>query len=408
MKIVIVDDDKAIRALLRALCESAGHTVTAEFDSGANLVAHVCSQQPDVVLLDYQLPGANGLELLVALDTDANHADVVMITASEDPDLEGHAADKGATGFIHKPINEAQFHAELQSIEETRRIAAKGSVPHAPTATPGGSVSPGKPHPNAAVIIDDSGSVRFLLKGILEGIKVHVAGLAANAKEGLHLVAKVRPAMIFLDVEMPGMNGIEAMPHLRQASPGSAIVIITGNASRTIVEAAAAAGAKGYFLKPVRPAKVEEFVTRLLSPPAASTADTPAPAVQTFEWTPAWSVGVPGLDRDHQHLVAIINRLSGSMAGNGEAASDKSSTLLGELAEYGQRHFKSEEAYMRHIGYPGLGEHILEHRDFLEKMGAFTIAASCGVLDPAELYRYLSTWLREHVFGSDMRFRQAS
>jgi DNA-binding NarL/FixJ family response regulator len=60
------------------------------------------------------------------------------------------------------------------------------------------------------------------------------------------------------------MTGIEALPEMRSASPQSKVVMITGNAGRAIVEAAVSGGAKGYFLKPIRPAKVEEFMKKLL------------------------------------------------------------------------------------------------------------------------------------------------
>jgi DNA-binding NarL/FixJ family response regulator len=63
---------------------------------------------------------------------------------------------------------------------------------------------------------------------------------------------------------MPGMSGLEALPQIRLASPKTKVVMITGNAGRAIVEAAVSGGAKGYFLKPIRPAKVEEFMKKLL------------------------------------------------------------------------------------------------------------------------------------------------
>lgn len=105
MKIVIVDDDKAMRAVLRSVYEGEGHGVVAEFGDGIGLLEHVMTNHPDVVCLD-NLPGANGLELLVEMDTTANHVDVIMITDSDDPELKGHAAALGAHGFIHKPFEQ--------------------------------------------------------------------------------------------------------------------------------------------------------------------------------------------------------------------------------------------------------------------------------------------------------------
>jgi DNA-binding NarL/FixJ family response regulator len=117
--------------------------------------------------------------------------------------------------------------------------------------------------PRSAVIVDDSGSVRLLLKGILEELGIKVLGVATCGSEGVEVVTRTHPALVCLDVDMPGMTGIEALPHIMAASPQTKAIMVTGNASRSIVEAAVAGGAKGYFLKPIRPAKVEEFVKKL-------------------------------------------------------------------------------------------------------------------------------------------------
>jgi DNA-binding NarL/FixJ family response regulator len=294
MKIVIVDDNEAMRKVLRALCEGEGHEVIAEFGDGVGLLDYVANHRPDVVCLDYELPGEDGLELLVHMDVSVNHVDVVMITGSDDPELKGHAADLGATGFIHKPFEQAQVIDELKEIVQTRAIAARASAmpevtePPAPiapapeVAEPTAQIAsvpemteptvPIAPSPQkatgvvarSAVIVDDSGSIRLLLKGILEEIGIKVIGVASNGREGVEVVKKMHPALVCLDVDMPGMTGLEALPQVRTASPQTKVVMITGNATRPVVEAAVAGGARGYFLKPIRPAKVEEFMRKLL------------------------------------------------------------------------------------------------------------------------------------------------
>ncbi len=273
MKIVIVDDDKSMRAVLRAICEGEGHEVPADFGDGYVLLDYVINHHPDVVCLDFNLPGANGLELLSSLDVTANHVDVVMITGSDDPELKGAAANAGAKGFIRKPFEQAQIIDELKEIEQGRRIAARAAAtpeievlePEAPAP----SVEPVRQaaisvRPRTAVIVDDSASVRLLLKGILEEMGIQIVGIAANGREGVEAVKRNSPAMVCLDVDMPIMTGLEALPLIRAASPQTKAVMITGNAGRAIVEAAVSGGAKGYFLKPIRPAKVEEFVRKLL------------------------------------------------------------------------------------------------------------------------------------------------
>lgn len=271
MKIVIVDDDTSMRAVLRAICEAEGHEVAAEFGDGYVLLDYVINHHPDVVCLDFNLPGANGLELLSSLNVAANPVDVVMITASDDPELKGAAADAGATGFIHKPFEQSQIIDELKEIAQTRRIAERAAAMPAmiETAVPGPAVKPvgqasTRVVPRSAVIVDDSASVRLLLKGILQEIGITVVGVAANGREGIELVRNTRPALVCLDVDMPQMTGVEALPEVYAASPQTKVVMVTGNASREIVGAAVAGGAKGYFLKPIRPAKVEEFIKKLL------------------------------------------------------------------------------------------------------------------------------------------------
>lgn len=281
MKIVIVDDDTVIRRVLCALCEGEGHEVIAEFSDGVGLLDFVSSHHPDVVCLDYELPGENGLDLLVQMDATENQIDVVMITGSGDPELKGHAADLGAKGFIQKPFEQAQVINELKEIVQTRAIAARAkarpeicesAVPVASAPPTARAVAPLSPEsqntpgviPRSAVIVDDSGSIRLLLKGILEEVGIKVIGVAANGRDGIEVVNRMHPALVCLDVDMPCMTGLEALPQVRAASPQTKVVMITGNASRLIVEAAVAGGARGYFLKPIRPVKVEEFLRKLL------------------------------------------------------------------------------------------------------------------------------------------------
>lgn len=278
MKIVIVDDDEAMRNLLRAICEGEEHKVVAQFPDGRGLLDFVRNERPDVVCLDYELPGKNGFELLAEMDITANQVDVVMISGSSEPELQGHAADLGAAGFIQKPFDEARIIAELAQIEKARAIAARAAAAPAETMAsnsdaPGGNgkppaeTAPQNPNavvPRSAVIVDDSGSIRLLLKGVLQEIGIKVIGLATSAEEGIEVVRRARPALVCLDVNMPGMSGLDALPHIQAACPQTKIVMVTGNASRQVVQAAIAGGAIGYFLKPIRPALVEEFMRKLL------------------------------------------------------------------------------------------------------------------------------------------------
>lgn len=262
MKIAIVDDNLSMRKVLAALFTAKGHQVVASLGDGSGLAACLKQQAPDLLCLDYHLPGQNGLALLAAVQAASPEVDVLMITASQDPALEGRAADAGASGFLHKPFSQTQILAELQHVEEARRVVARTVAKPADAPRPGEDQACGR---RTAVVVDDNGSMRLLLKGILEEMGMRVLQTVANGAEGVEAAKRHQPDLVCLDVDMPRLNGLEALPQVLAASPLSRVVMVTGHPDKALVQAAAAAGAKGYILKPVRPAYVQEFVKKLFA-----------------------------------------------------------------------------------------------------------------------------------------------
>ena len=114
-----------------------------------------------------------------------------------------------------------------------------------------------------AIIADDNGSIRLLLKGLLEGCNLTVHKTVSNGVEAIAAAKALRPSVLCLDVNMPEMGGMEALPLILEASPETKVVMVTGCADRDFVTQASEAGAKGYILKPVRPAYVEGFMKKL-------------------------------------------------------------------------------------------------------------------------------------------------
>ena len=123
MRIMIVDDNAAMRKVLAALFVSAGHEVVAVLEDGSRLEQSVHDTAPELLCLDYHLPGRNGLVLLRTINALAPDVDVVFMTASSEQNIEGMAADAGAAGFIRKPFSQSQIINELHAIEETRKHA---------------------------------------------------------------------------------------------------------------------------------------------------------------------------------------------------------------------------------------------------------------------------------------------
>lgn len=270
MRVLIVDDNASMRGLLTALLSSQGYEVVGALEDGNAVMDTVRQLSPDIVCLDYQLPGRNGLDILREINSTHPEIDVLFITASEDPDIEANAADVGSAGFLRKPFGQKQVIEELRQVCDTRNHASQANRPK--TATPSPAPQPpqnggskGSAKQLTAVIADDNSSIRLLLKGLIIEQGLSVVAQVSNGEEAIRAAKTHQPTVLFLDVEMPILSGIEALPRIIEASPNTSVVMVTGNTSRTIVQQAAGLGARGYIVKPIRPSYVESFVKQLVS-----------------------------------------------------------------------------------------------------------------------------------------------
>jgi two-component system KDP operon response regulator KdpE len=121
-RILVVDDHPSMRGAVRALLEGERYEVE-EASDGAAALAAITEDPPDLILLDLQVPGLGGLDLLEALRADPARAavPVVVMTATGDEGRPG-AIDAGAADYLTKPFNPG---ALLQAVE--RVLGARGS-----------------------------------------------------------------------------------------------------------------------------------------------------------------------------------------------------------------------------------------------------------------------------------------
>jgi len=100
------------------------------------------------------------------------------------------------------------------------------------------------------LLVDDHPIVRDGLMTVLgDEPDLEVVGAAGSAAEAIELAGRLAPDVLLLDLEMPGMNGIVAIPELLRAAPGGCILVFTAYAAEERVVGALQAGARGYLLK---------------------------------------------------------------------------------------------------------------------------------------------------------------
>lgn len=121
-------------------------------------------------------------------------------------------------------------------------LAAAAAVACIPVSSPGNSCT--------VVICDDQAAFRQLVAVVL-GLEsgIEVVGEGGDGREAIALAAKLQPNVLLLDIAMPEMDGFEALPHVREASPKTQIVMLTGLTAASIRERAFAAGASDFIEK---------------------------------------------------------------------------------------------------------------------------------------------------------------
>jgi DNA-binding NarL/FixJ family response regulator len=110
------------------------------------------------------------------------------------------------------------------------------------------------------LIADDHPLTREALARLLAQHGFEVAGQAGNGEDAVALAGELQPQLVLLDLSMPGVGGLEALPLLRAAAPAAEVVVLTASEDEESLLAAIRAGAAGYLLKSEPPERIVEFL----------------------------------------------------------------------------------------------------------------------------------------------------
>src|SRR6202795_4968977 len=119
------------------------------------------------------------------------------------------------------------------------------------------------------LLVDDHPLTRSALAGLLTQHGFAVVGEASDGEEAIEAAARLQPDLILLDLSMPGLDGLSALPRLRDAAPECEVVVLTASGTEENLLQAIRAGAAGYLLKTEPPEKIAAFLDGVVNGEAA-------------------------------------------------------------------------------------------------------------------------------------------
>jgi DNA-binding NarL/FixJ family response regulator len=110
------------------------------------------------------------------------------------------------------------------------------------------------------LIVDDHPLTRDALAALLEQQGFDVVGEASDGAEAVTAVRGLQPDLVLLDLTMPGMDGLTALPRIREEAPTCEVVVLTASDAEENLLGAIRAGASGYLLKTESPEQIAAFL----------------------------------------------------------------------------------------------------------------------------------------------------
>jgi DNA-binding NarL/FixJ family response regulator len=143
------------------------------------------------------------------------------------------------------------------------------------------------------LIVDDHPVTREALAALLQQSGFTVAGQAADGETAIEQATELAPDLILLDLSLPGMNGLDALPRLRAAAPAAEVVVLTASGTEENLLGAIRGGAAGYLLKSEPPERIVEFLRGVARGEAALSGAIARRLLDTVRETGGRETGVP-------------------------------------------------------------------------------------------------------------------
>jgi two-component system, sensor histidine kinase and response regulator len=307
LRVLVADDSPTTRRILVEALENFSFTVTA-VDSGAAAIV-ACGHDVaswDLLIIDREMPDMDGVETLRRVRAAAGSASApaILLTMHGSNDLHSAAGELGIRKFLPKPISHSSLFDAIMAVFGASGALGGSAADMAP-------VDPATDRLRGArvLLVEDNETNQLVASEILmqRGLLVDVAN---NGQEGVDQVARASTPydLIFLDIQMPVMDGYDAARAIRRLPGGAGIPIValTAEAMEGTREKCLQAGMNDYIAKPLKPVVIFRALERWIG--AAELVSAPRPVIHA-ELLVLMLRLVTLLERDDLGAVSCVDEL---------------------------------------------------------------------------------------------------
>ena len=249
LKVLVVDDDPKAVELIAVRILGLASTVLRAY-GGREAIETARRELPDLIVLDLMMPDVNGFDVVEALheQPDTARIPILVVTAKQIT-----AEDRAKlNGFVTTIMEKAEFDRERFTAEVRRAMSRP----------PGG-----RPDMAKILVVEDNPANMTLAVFLLQSAG-HTVLSATDAEAGLTLARDEQPDLILMDIQLPGMDGLEATALLKrdEATRAIPVIALTALAMKGDEERIRAAGCDGYIAKPMRYQEFLATVAAQLAP----------------------------------------------------------------------------------------------------------------------------------------------
>jgi signal transduction histidine kinase/CheY-like chemotaxis protein len=255
VRILVVDQNTRNRELLiKAMQESAASVVGAATAADALSILRSTAQF-HIAIVDANLPGMDGYALIERMRSEDGNptASILMLRTDRHREHVARCASSGISHYVVKPIRVAQLRSTvLQALGTCAPLESSSAADNAP-----------RQNQSLEILVAEDNLVNQKVITRLLGKRGHQVTVVGNGLEAVDAIRKRSFDLVFMDVQMPELDGLQATRRIRSMQSQVRIVALTAHAMKSDRDQCIEAGMDDYLSKPIVPAELDAALARV-------------------------------------------------------------------------------------------------------------------------------------------------